>query len=62
MDGREYDGEWKENNMHGKGSYKWKDGRKYEGTIHNQVNIIWIRSRGLEYIFGQTAESMKASG
>jgi hypothetical protein len=28
-DGRKYDGEWLDNNMHGKGLYTWKDGRKY---------------------------------
>ena len=27
-----YEGEWKNNNMHGKGIYTWKDGRKYEGS------------------------------
>lgn len=26
-----YEGEWEDNNMDGKGVYKWKDGRKYEG-------------------------------
>ena len=24
-------GEWKDNKMHGKGVFKWKDGRVYEG-------------------------------
>ena len=24
-------GEWLNNNMHGKGVYTWKDGRKYDG-------------------------------
>jgi hypothetical protein len=30
-DGRRYEGDWLDNNMHGKGVYTWKDGRKYEG-------------------------------
>ena len=25
----EYDGEWKNNKMHGTGVYKWHDGRRY---------------------------------
>ena len=28
---KKYDGEWLNNNMHGKGVYTWRDGRKYEG-------------------------------
>ena len=24
-------GDWLNNNMHGNGCYKWKDGRKYDG-------------------------------
>lgn len=27
----EYTGEWLDNQMHGKGEYKWSDGRKYVG-------------------------------
>ena len=34
IDGRVYDGEWKDNNMHGKGIYTWKDGRVYEGDYY----------------------------
>lgn len=30
-DGRQYEGEWLNNNMHGYGVYTWKDGRRYEG-------------------------------
>lgn len=30
-DGREYEGFWKDNKMHGRGIFTWKDGRKYEG-------------------------------
>jgi len=26
---------WRDNNMHGKGIYTWKDGRKYEGEYLN---------------------------
>lgn len=29
-----YLGFWEDNNMHGKGMYQWKDGRKYEGDYH----------------------------
>ena len=35
MDGRKFDGEWKENNMNGVGVYTWKDGRKYEGEYQD---------------------------
>ena len=28
-------GSWKENNMHGKGVYQWKDGRIYQGDYLN---------------------------
>ena len=35
LDGRRYEGEWVDNNMHGKGIYTWKDGRKYEGDYVN---------------------------
>ena len=31
LDGRSYEGEWKNNNMEGMGVYIWNDGRKYEG-------------------------------
>jgi hypothetical protein len=34
-DGRQFDGSWKANNMHGKGIYTWKDGRRYEGEYMN---------------------------
>jgi len=30
-DGREYDGDWRDNKMEGKGLFTWKDGRKYIG-------------------------------
>ena len=26
-----YNGQWKNNNMHGEGIYTWADGRRYEG-------------------------------
>ena len=30
-----YEGEWKNNKMHGKGIFTWKDGRRYEGEYVN---------------------------
>ena len=30
-DGTTYDGEWKDNNKHGRGVYKWADGDTYDG-------------------------------
>jgi len=31
LDGRKFEGNWLDNNMHGRGIYTWKDGRRYEG-------------------------------
>ena len=28
-----YDGDWQANRIHGRGSYSWADGRKYEGDV-----------------------------
>lgn len=41
-DGRCYEGEWLNNNMHGKGLYTWKDGRKYDGEYHNDKKVITL--------------------
>lgn len=30
-DGRKYEGDWKENKMHGEGIFDWNDGRLYKG-------------------------------
>ena len=30
-DGKIYDGQWEENEMHGQGLLVWKDGRRYFG-------------------------------
>lgn len=34
-DGRQFEGEWKDNKMHGHGVFTWPDGRKYEGSYEN---------------------------
>ena len=34
IDGKKYEGEWKNNMMHGEGAYHWKDGRKYVGMYY----------------------------
>jgi len=31
LDGRKFEGEWRNNNMEGLGIYVWNDGRRYEG-------------------------------
>ena len=31
VDGRKYDGEWKDNTKHGQGTFTWADGNKYNG-------------------------------
>jgi hypothetical protein len=36
-DGRKYEGEWQNNNMHGKGKYTWADGRFYEGQYEQDL-------------------------
>lgn len=46
---KRYEGDWKDNNMHGKGIYTWKDGRKYEGDYlddkkHGYGIYIWVKS------------------
>ena len=33
-DGNQYEGEWKNNLMQGKGVYTWNDGSKYEGEFN----------------------------
>lgn len=53
MDGRRYEGEWLDNNMHGKGIYTWKDGRKYEGEYVNdkkQGHGIYVWADCIYYI------------
>lgn len=30
-DGRRFDGDWRNNKMHGSGLFTWSDGRRYEG-------------------------------
>ena len=31
MDGRKFDGEWKDNKMKGNGTFTWPDGKKFSG-------------------------------
>ena len=50
MDGREYSGDWVDNNMHGFGIYTWKDGRRYEGEYirdrkHGHGIYLWADGR-----------------
>ena len=33
-DGRRYEGQWKENQMHGKGSFTWPEGKTYIGEYY----------------------------
>lgn len=33
-------GHWLNNNMHGKGVYTWKDGRKYDGDYLNDKKHV----------------------
>ena len=37
FDGRKYEGEWKNDLMHGKGTFVWPDGRKYVGHYEKDV-------------------------
>ena len=34
-DGAQYNGEWRDNKMHGKGEFRWADGRVYNGEYVN---------------------------
>lgn len=36
VDGRQYEGFWKNNKMNGKGTFIWSDGRKYVGDYVNE--------------------------
>jgi hypothetical protein len=41
--GRKYNGEWKNNNMHGKGLYTRADGRSYDGEFRkNNRNVFFF--------------------
>ena len=49
-DGRKYEGDWKNNKMHGNGMYTWADGRKYMGEYvddrkHGYGEFIWPDGR-----------------
>ena len=35
LNGRTYEGDWKENKMEGKGQFRWEDGREYDGEYKN---------------------------
>jgi len=35
-----YQGDWLNNNMHGKGVYTWKDGRRYDGEYLNDKKHV----------------------
>ena len=48
-DGKKFEGEWLNNNMHGKGKYVWADGRSYEGSYeqdkkHGFGTYIWVKN------------------
>ncbi len=74
-DGRKYEGEWNDNNMHGRGKYTWSDGRVYEGYYQNDKkhvffniillkinNIIKIIKRDQELISGLMGKYTKVCG
>ncbi len=53
LDGRKYEGEWKNNNMEGIGIYTWNDGRKYEGMYRDDKKhgfgiYTWADGRSYE--------------
>lgn len=33
-DGRKYQGDWKQDKMHGTGTFNWPTGESYEGQYH----------------------------
>jgi len=39
-DGRVYEGDWINNKMHGKGVFKWKDGREYIGEYFEDTVFL----------------------
>jgi hypothetical protein len=39
-DGSIYEGEFKENNLHGKGRYTWPDGRSFDGDWVNNKRLV----------------------
>lgn len=50
--------------MHGKGTYTWPDGRRYEGQyFSDKKHVLKIhRDRVLEYTFGVMADDMRVNG
>ena len=49
-DGREYEGDWKDNKMHGQGEFTWPDGKKYIGDYRKDKKegngkFIWSDGR-----------------
>lgn len=46
-----YEGDWLNNNMHGKGVYTWKDGRRYEGEYLNDKKHVDFKSYYLHSYF-----------
>ena len=51
--GDEYDGDWKNNKMHGQGTYTWANGNKYVGesqdnNLHGQGTTTW--ANGDKYV------------
>lgn len=50
--------------MHGKGTYIWKDGRKYEGEYQNDKKHVIVKfdCRDMVFILGLTEGGTKENG
>ena len=59
--GRVYEGMWKEGKRHGKGTFKWEDGRIYDGRSY-KGNISWTNNMGKGFLNGQMAGNTRGIG
>lgn len=60
----QYEGQWKEDNQHGKGRQTWTDGRVYDGEFQcgrfsGQGTMVWHTQKGLLTYEGQYVDDLK---
>jgi len=60
----QYEGQWKEDMQHGRGSQKWQDRRSYSGEFQSgkfwgQGKMIWHSQGGMQVYEGEYMDDMK---